>query len=111
MGKFIDNYDPSKSNKKLTTEIIKYLAIEKSRLEALKKKPRKKQAEASPISTPSTTKKRPNHRIEDIKVGSTVRLRTAKERGEVLQVKGRKVTVLFGEFKTVVALDKLSFVK
>ncbi|MAO46022.1 MAG: DNA mismatch repair protein MutS [Crocinitomicaceae bacterium] len=111
MGKFLDNYDPSKSNKKLTAEIIKYLALEKSRQEALKKKPRKKQAEASPISTPSPAKKRPNHRIEDIKVGSTVRLRTAKERGEVLQVKGKKVTVLFGEFKTVVALEKLSFVK
>ena len=60
---------------------------------------------------PVQTKKRPNHRVEDIKVGSIVRLRTGKERGEVIGLRAKKATVLFGEFKTVVALDKLCFVK
>ncbi len=110
MSKFIDNYDPSKSTKRLATDFIKYIAQERSRVEAAKKRPPKKQNEATPISTPQT-KKRPNHRVEDIKVGSIVRLRTGKERGEVLGLKGKKATVLFGEFKTVVALDKLSFIK
>ena len=110
MSKFIDNYDPSKSTKRLGTDFIKYIAQERSRVEAAKKRPPKKQNEATPISTPQT-KKRPNHRVEDIKVGSIVRLRTGKERGEVLGLKGKKATVLFGEFKTVVALDKLSFIK
>ena len=116
MGKFIDAYNPSHSTKKLATDFIKYVAQERARIEAKKKRPPKKQAEATPISSkkPSSkdsAKKRPNHRVEDIKKGSTVRLRTGKERGEVLQVKGKKVTVLFGEFKTVVTLDKLSFIK
>ena len=110
MSKFIDNYDPSKSTKRLATDFIKYIAQERFRVEAAKKRPPKKQNEATPISTPQT-KKRPNHRVEDIKVGSIVRLRTGKERGEVLGLKGKKATVLFGEFKTVVALDKLSFIK
>lgn len=110
MSKFIDSYDPSKGTKKLTTDFIKYLAQERARIETEKKRPKKKQAEALPISQ-TKVKKRPNHRIEDIKVGSTVRLRTAKERGKVLILKGKKATVLFGEFKTVVTLDKLSFIK
>ena len=111
MSKFIDSYDPSKGTKKLTTDFIKYVAQERARIEKALKKPASKQSEASPISQSSTAKKRPNHRIEDIKIGSTVRLRTAKERGEVLALKGKKATVLFGEFKTVVALNKLSFIK
>jgi DNA mismatch repair protein MutS2 len=111
MSKFIDSYDPSSSPKKLTNDFIKYIAQERARLEKASKKPATKQAEASPISQSSTAKKRPNHRVEDIKIGSTVRLRTAKERGEVLALKGKKATVLFGEFKTVVAIDKLSFIK
>lgn len=106
MTKFIDSYDPSSSPKKLKEDFIRYLAIEKARL---KKSSKKKQAEASPISSPA--KKRPNHRVEEIKTGSIVRLRTGKERGEVLALKGKKATVLFGEFKTVVALEKLSFIK
>ena len=114
MTKFIDSYDPSVSPKKLKEDFIRYIATEKARIKKRKeedaKKPgKKKQAEASPISTPA--KKRPNHRIEDIKTGSTVRLRIGKERGEVLALKGKKATVLFGEFKTVVALEKLSFIK
>ena len=116
MGKFIDAYDPSHSTKKLATDFIKYVAQERARIEAKKKRPPKKQAEATPISSKQpfskdSTKKRPNHRVEDIKNGSTVRLRTGKERGEVLLIKGKKATVLFGEFKTVVTLDKLSFIK
>jgi len=110
MSKFIDSYDQSKSTKILMSEFIKYIAKERARIEAAKKRPPKKQNEATPISTPQT-KKRPNHKVEDIKVGSIVRLRTGKERGEVLGLKGKKATVLFGEFKTVVALDKLSFIK
>ena len=110
MSKFIDSYDPSKSTKRLASDFIKYIAQERSRIEAAKKRPPKKQNEATPISTPQT-KKRPNHRIYDIKVGSIVRLRTGKERGEVIDLKAKKATVLFGEFKTVVALDKLSFIK
>ena len=110
MSKFINSYDPSKSTKKLASDFIKYIAQERSRIEAAKKQPPKKQNEATPILSPQT-KKRPNHRIDEIKVGSIVRLRTGKERGEVIGLKAKKVTVLFGEFKTVVALDKLSFIK
>ena len=110
MSKFIERYDPSKSTKKLTTDFIKYISQERSRVEAAKNRPSKKQNEASPIFT-HQTKKRPNHRIEEIKVGSIVRLRTGKERGEVLRLKGKKITVLFGDFKTVVNLDKLSLIK
>ena len=110
MSKFIDSYDPSKSTKRLASDFIKYIAQERSKIQAAKKRPPKKQNEATPISTPQT-KKRPNHRIDDIKVGSIVRLRNGKERGEVLGLKAKKATVLFGEFKTVVALDKLSFIK
>ena len=98
MGKFIDAYDPSHSTKKLATDFIKYVAQERARIEAKKKRPPKKQAEATPISSkqPSSkdsAKKRPNHRVEDIKKGSTVRLRTGKERGDVLQRKESNCSV------------------
>ena len=110
MYRFIDSYDPSKSTKKLASDFIKYIIQERSRIDAAKKRPPKKQNEVTPISTPQT-KKRPRHRIDDIKVGSIVRLRTGKEHGEVIGLKAKKAIVLFGEFKTVVAVNKLSFIK
>ena len=110
MSKFLNSYDPSKSTKRLASDFIKYIAQERFRIEAAKKRTPKKKNETMPISMPKT-KKRPNYRVEDIKVGSIVRLRTGKERGEVIGLKAKKATVLFGEFKTVVALDKLCFVK
>ena len=110
MYSFIDSYDPSKSTKKLASDFIKYIIQERSRIDAAKKRPPKKQNEVTPISTPQT-KKRPRHRIDDIKVGSIVRLRTGKEHGEVIGLKAKKAIVLFGEFKTVVAVNKLSYIK
>jgi DNA mismatch repair protein MutS2 len=109
LQKFLDTYKPGADNKKLKHDFIKYLAQESSRVEEAAKRPQKT-AVASPLK-PTTEKKRASHKTELIKTGSTVRLRTGKEKGEVLEIKGKKLTVLFGDFKTVVTLSKLCFIK
>lgn len=105
LEKFIKKFNPGADNTKLSAEILDYLDkhSNKSRVKGSKNKAKK--AKVAPI------KKRPNHNSELIKEGSTVRLRTGKEKGEVVAVKGKKVTVVFGDFKTVVDRNKLSLIK
>lgn len=105
LDKFIKRYNPLGDNSKLSKEILAYLDkySNKSKIKGSKSKASK--TKAAPI------KKRPNHNSDLIKEGSTVRLRSGKEKGEVLAIKGKKVTVVFGDFKTVVDRDKLSLIK
>ena len=49
--------------------------------------------------------------MEKIAVGSTVRLKEGRQRGEVLSIKGKKATVAFGEFRTRVELIDLVWVR
>ena len=102
LTQFIDKFQPGQSNKALLEEIKTYLAKERARQEEAKKRPGKSKAHA---------KRRPNHQSEKIVQGSLVRLRTGKERGEVIAVKGNQVTVMFGAFKTQVKRDQLTWLR
>jgi DNA mismatch repair protein MutS2 len=99
MSQFVTQFKPGTKNKDLLEEVLKFLAVETSR----KNKTSKKPADAA--------KRRPNHRSNEIKVGSVVKLRSGKEKGDVISLQGKNATVLFGAFKTRVKIDKLSLVK
>ena len=44
-------------------------------------------------------------------MGSLVRLRSGQERGDVLEVKGDQITVMFGAFKTKVKRNQLTWLR
>ena len=99
MNQFVTRFKPGTKNKDLIEEVLKFLAVETSRKNKTSKKPADVQ------------KRRPNHRSNEIKVGSVVKLRSGKEKGAVISLQGKNATVLFGAFKTRVKVDKLSLVK
>ncbi|HHZ82086.1 MAG TPA: hypothetical protein EYN64_05125 [Flavobacteriales bacterium] len=110
LGHFISQFMPGSHNKNLLEEINKYLALENSRVEDAKKRNAGKSSKGKNTSIPSA-KRRPNHRSDEIKKGSLVRLRTGKERGEVIAMQGKTATVMFGSFKTRVKIEKLTFLR
>jgi len=99
MTQFVTRFKPGGKNKELMDEIFKFLAVETVRKNKISK------------TSAEVAKRRPSHRSDEIKIGSVVKLRTGKERGEVIGVQGKNATVLFGDFKTRVKIDKLSLVK
>ncbi len=111
MSAYIERYDlkpKSASNKELLEDIRKYLAVEKTRIEAAKK--------AEELRIKAEAKKSPKKKIkpnqELIVVGSTVRLNAGgKQRGKVLEIDGERVVVAFGVFKTKVELAQLVFIQ
>jgi DNA mismatch repair protein MutS2 len=102
LGQFIDKFKPGQANKALLEEIKTYLAKEQAKREAANKKGGK---------SASAPKRRPNHQSEKIVQGSLVRLRSGKERGDVIAVKGNQITVMFGSFKTQVKRDQLTWLR
>lgn len=107
---WIERFDlrpKSAANKELTEEINKFLTVEKTRLEEVRKHEELKiKAEAK-----KNSKKKIKQNQEMIKVGSVVRLtRGGKQRGKVIELDGTKAVVAFGVFKTKVDLRELVFV-
>ena len=107
LQQFVDRFKSGQSNKALIEDIRKYLSVE-----AAKKAER---AEAAARRKEAADRKRksarPKQRIDRISVGSTVRLKEGRQRGEVLVIKGKRATVAFGEFKTRVELEDLVWVR
>ncbi len=93
-------------NAKLIHEIVQYLRLEKSKREiknqdALKpKQPSKKQQE-----------KIESYQQELIQVGSKVQLIQSNRIGIVEELKGKNATVIFGQARIKVTLNKLRFLK
>jgi DNA mismatch repair protein MutS2 len=110
LNQFIDRFKPGKNNTALLEEINKFLAVENARKEEAAQRKARSSLRAKNASIQSD-KKRPNHRSDEIKKGSTVKLRNGKERGEVLSIQGKTATVMFGAFKTRVGINKLTFIK
>ena len=106
MHQFITSYNAKTKNKELLENVKKYLAMEKAKYdEERKTKKLKEQTKAK--------KERRSKRKEDlskIEVGCTVKLRTNKQRGTVLEIDGDTATVAFGFMKTKVSLSKLDYV-
>ena len=102
LTQFIDRFESGKPNKLLLEEIKTYLAKEKAKQDAQQKRGGKKK---------NAAKRRPNHQSEKIQVGSLVRLRTGQERGDVVEIQGDLVTVMFGAFKTKVKRNRLTWLR
>jgi DNA mismatch repair protein MutS2 len=110
LSQFIDRFKPGKNNSALLEEINKFLAVENSRLEEAAHRNARNTARSKNASI-QAEKRRPNHRSDEIKKGSKVKLRNGKERGEVISIQGKTATVMFGAFKTRVGINKLTFLK
>ena len=110
LSQFIDRFKPGKNNSALLEEINKFLAVENSRKEEAAQRSARNSARSKNASI-QADKRRPNHRSDEIKKGSTVKLRNGKERGEVISIQGKTATVMFGAFKTRVGTNKLTFLK
>ena len=104
LSQFVDRFQSGKPNKGLLEEIKTYLAKEKARQEEHAKRGSKGKAK-------SQAKRRPNHQSDKIVVGSLVRLRSGQERGDVVEIKGDLVTVMFGAFKTKVKRNQLTWLR
>jgi len=107
LQQFIDRFQSGRTNKALLEDIRKYLSVEATKkAERAEAAARKK--EAADRKRKST---RPKQQIERIGVGSTVRLKEGRQRGEVLAIKGKRATVAFGDFRTRVELVDLVWVR
>lgn len=113
---FIDQYQ-SKSRKKdanatLILEVMKYLAVEKNKIEAVKNEHllKSQAAKKQKVVDPSVPVK-DHYNQQKIAVGSTVKMLATKEQGIVEEISGTNVTVTFGFMRLKVHLSKLLFVK
>ncbi len=110
LSQFVERFDTRAKNKELLADVRKYLAMEKTKIldvqkaEMLRKKTQAKADAKKNIVRQSDDQKK-------IKVGSQVRLIGAKKIGEVIAKDNNDVTVLFGNLKTKISVQKLRFVK
>ncbi len=114
LASYIDRYNintrKKSINDNLIEEIRKYVAVEKSKIESLKKK-------AKQQKKPVVKKKTKQRKVKDdfqrdkIKAGSRVKLISTKQIGTVEEMKGNSVTVSFGFARMKVDLDKLMWVQ
>lgn len=111
LDQFIRDYTQPGKVKSTLAEVKKYLAMEKTKLEEERKKKKmlKNQKQSKKRSTPAKPKE--NRNTDKIKLGSTVKLKDSKQKGEVIAMDGKEVTVTFGVFKTKVDISKLVWVK
>ncbi len=107
LQQFIDRFKSGQSNAGLIEDIRKYLSVEAT------KKAEKAEAAARKKAARDLKKKggRSKQHLDRIAVGSTVRLKQGRQRGEVIELKGRKATVAFGDFRTRVELEDLVWVR
>ena len=107
LQQFIDRFKSGQSNAGLIEDIRKYLSVEAT------KKAEKAEAAARKKAARDRKKKggRSKQHLDRIAVGSTVRLKQGRQRGEVIELKGRKATVAFGDFRTRVELEDLVWVR
>ena len=107
LQQFIDRFKSGQSNAGLIEDIRKYLSVEATKkAEKAEAAARKKAAKDS-----KRNRGRAKQHLDRIAIGSTVRLREGRQRGEVIELKGRKATVAFGEFRTRVELQDLVWVR
>ena len=112
MGQFIQSYRMKGQNKPLLEEVRKFLAIEKSKLVKKKEQAKVKKNDPIPVPKPRPKKKKetPKAPSKPVEVGSNVRMMNGSNKGEVIEIKGKEATVMFGIFKTKVKLTELEVV-
>jgi len=107
---FVERFNATSRKKEVNTalfqELTQFLRLEKSKQTIKKKAP-------SPSPTQKPTKKEvqraEKYEQERIKVGSQVQLIQTNRIGIVEEMKGKQLTVIFGQARIKVALDKLRF--
>ena len=107
LQQFIDRFKTGQGNKGLLEDLRKYLSVEAT------KKAEKAEAAARKKAAKDGKRKSARNRqnLDRIEVGSTVRLREGRQRGEVLDIKGKRATVAFGDFRTRVELADLVWIR
>lgn len=108
LEQLITSMKGTKASKPYMEDVRKYLIIEKTKLAESKKKVQLKKE----VKKDFKAKVKPRQKevvkvIKPIVVGGKVKLITGTEVGEVLNISGKNVTVLFGNFQTKTKIDKL----
>jgi DNA mismatch repair protein MutS2 len=105
---FIEEFQLGKSNKELMADLKKFLTIEKTKMEEVRKhKEYKEKLEAKRLAEENRKRKKRSKVQSPVKVGCKVRLDKSNQRGEVIEIQGNEATVMFGAFRTKVGLEKL----
>jgi dsDNA-specific endonuclease/ATPase MutS2 len=90
-------------------DIKKYIAVEKSKIETVKKEAQLKSQ--SKKKSNKTNKVKEQFHQSKIKVGSTVKLIATKQKGVVEEIENEDVTVTFGFMRMKVKLNNLMWIK
>ena len=100
-------------NKPLIDEVIKYISVEKSKIEEVRRTVLLKSKIATPKNSPKRVQKPLNdpHQRAKIVIGSTVKLIETKQTGTVENCVGDAITVVFGFIRMKVEREKLSWLK
>jgi DNA mismatch repair protein MutS2 len=100
-------------NKPLIDEVIKYISVEKSKIEEVRRTVLLKSKIATPKNSPKRVQKPLNdpHQRAKIVIGSTVKLIETKQTGTVENCAGDAITVVFGFIRMKVEREKLSWLK
>ncbi|MFK7757432.1 MAG: MutS2/Smr-associated SH3 domain-containing protein [Flavobacteriales bacterium] len=110
LSQFVSRFDTRAKNKELLADVRKYLAMEKTKImESKKAETLRRKAQAKADAKKNIVRQTDNQK--KIGVGSKVRLIGAKKTGEVIAKEGHEVTVLFGNLKTKISVQKLRYVK
>lgn len=96
-------------NAELMADIKKYIAVEKSKIETIKKEARLKSQSKKKSIKPNKVKEQ--FYQSKIKVGSTVKLIATKQKGVVEEIENQDVTVAFGFMRMKVKLNNLMWIK
>lgn len=114
MQGFIDNYITNSRKKtvndKLVEEVKKFLAVEKSKIEAAKQEARKKVNKPSKVKVQKYIPKKDEFHRDKIKVGSRVKIIATRQIGTVEELDKTTATVTFGFARMKVDISKLSWV-
>lgn len=114
INRYVTNSRKKTINDALIQEIRKYLAVERSKIEAIKQKEKE---ELFKNISPSKKKKKSVIEVKDefqrakIKVGSKVKLIATKQVGIVEEMSPNSITVSFGFARMKVSLEKLMWVQ
>ena len=101
-------------NKPVIDDIIKYVALEKNKIESIKLAEKVKKETLQPKPKSKQQKEiiqKDEFERAKIKVGSTVKLIATKQAGTVEEINGEMMTVAFGFMRMKVEREKLMFVK
>jgi DNA mismatch repair protein MutS2 len=117
MRQYIDRFvvmsKKKDANKALMDEVLKYIRIEKSKIEEVKIAQRLKK-EASQQVKPKKSKAQKTidtYQRDKIKIGSMVKIMDTKQTGIVEEIHGIMVTVVFGMMRVKIELEKLMWVQ